>query len=241
MTENSENKKRVYGFTTWAYTWYFDAESERMPEFYNGKGAEYKEYHDKLMSWKEEDGAEKLRLYHSDYLFRMFSKTENNIKFTIGQVERCPTTYRLHFQGVLVFRKQVSKKFFKDSIPMPTVHFEPCHHDLPTNIKYCSKSQTKVADFNCYGIPPPGQGSRSDLVAVYEMALQQATAKEMLKELGHTGMRHVHLFQKTVAVLQDDDDEDKKILRRRAERSKALKESLYDEGFKVGGAYEEDD
>lgn len=241
----TEKKKPIYNFTSWAYTWYFDAQSEAVANFYNGPGSSYKKFHEKLVSWTDESGHEALRYAHGDYTFRMFSDPENLIKFTIGQVERCPTTYRLHFQGLIVFKKQVSKKFFKEHIPMPTVHFEPCHHDIKANINYTTKEKSRVCDFNSYGVPPPGQGARTDLVAVYEIALQEATAKEMLRELGAVGMRHINLYQKTVRVLQGDDHDDDQILARRIARktkgSKAFAKSLVEQGFKVGGAYDSDD
>lgn len=224
--------KKQYTFRTWSYTWYFQPSGDLFHKFLNF-------YKDQAIHLKDlwlklsDDHTNRLNL--SNFLEAVYSAPKSDIGFIISQVEECPSTSRLHLQGYVVFKNSVCRKYVLNTLNMPTIHVEPSHHDAATNIKYCGKCPTRVVEAVSFGVPPQGRGYRTDLVAVYEMATQLATTKEMLYTLGAAGMRHINLYQKTVQVLLEDDPQDQRILNLRATSSKALRDSLA--RFSVHGAH----
>lgn len=233
------SERKQYTFTTWSFTWFFDPSPsafENFTKLLTELGPRHVACHKELI---EQSDATYSRLAVSDYLELSFGVEKSPIKFICAQAERCPISQNIHMQGVVVFKKSECRKACIRALRMPQVHVEPSHHDLKTNVDYCSKERSRLCRAVCFGIPPMGRGSRTDLIAVYEMALQQATAKEMLHELGAAGMRHLVLYQKTVKVLQDDDIEDQRILNRRVAGSAALATALA--RFRPEGGPSDDD
>lgn len=146
-------------------------------------------------------------------------------KFTswVFQVEECPGTARLHIQGYCSFKDAITRTAVSKILFMSGVHLEPAHSDAQTNFKYCTKKDSRVFGpwaFGDFG----GPGHRSDLDALYAMAEQHATGREMLQQLGAKGMRHLYLYQKTTRVLLEDDDADARIMAARDARRQTVAE-----------------
>lgn len=139
----------------------------------------------------------------------------------VFQIEECPGTSRLHIQGYASFKDAITRTAVTKLVNMPGVHLEPAHSDAQTNFKYCTKKDSRVFGPWAYG-DFGGPGHRSDLDALYAMAEQHATGREMLQQLGAKGMRHLYLYQKTTRVLLEDDDADARILAARESRQKAV-------------------
>lgn len=86
------------------------------------------------------------------YLFVSFSKTEpinerifeNNIfKYVIYQLERCPTTGRLHWQGFMDLYKPIKFTYLKRLLDDNTIHFEVCRDPRAVEV-YSRKHPTRV-------------------------------------------------------------------------------------------------
>lgn len=79
--------------------------------------------------------------------------------YTVGQVERCPDTGKLHWQLYCYTRTKLSVKAFKKWYP--TVHFEIARN--PEALRnYGQKEETRVAGPFTWG-EAPEQGKRTDL------------------------------------------------------------------------------
>lgn len=132
--------------------------------------------------------------------------------FSVYQLEKCPVTGRLHFQGYTHFHFSLSFNKFLQMVSLPTIHCEPCKGDFKANMKYCTKEDTRVSGPWYIGNPPRGQGHRTDLDALLECAEQHLTLKECIGMLRENAMKHAFLYQKTVKVLLDIDKVDQDIL-----------------------------
>lgn len=92
--------------------------------------------------------------------------SNENVKYVVYQIERAPTTGRLHVQGLICFKKSVrltgAKAVIKDN-----PHVEKCHSTKDA-ITYCKKAETRVAGPWEHGEPPTNQGKRNDLESIYK-------------------------------------------------------------------------
>jgi len=92
------------------------------------------------------------------------------------QLERCPRTGRLHYQGCLRYDRPMSLEAVKADIGVPHAHLEGARNwqDL---LEYCRKAESRV-DGPWEAGDPGKQGKRSDI----------ADAVAALKEGGYTGV-----------------------------------------------------
>ncbi len=89
---------------------------------------------------------------------------EFDAKYCIWQVEKAPHTNMKHLQGYCVFTNAVRLSHLKRL--SREAHWERCHGDHQSNIKYCSKVSSRYYPERepfTYGTPPE-QGKRNDLV-----------------------------------------------------------------------------
>lgn len=125
-------------------------------------------------------------------LFEDFDRLRNltsppeNIKFLVGQLERCPESGRLHFQGFATTTKSIRLTGFQKLIH-PTVKFHCGKTDgtAEQNITYCTKEESRVpaveGGFSLrLGEPPKGQGSRSDIHRLLTAVRAGATDAQLL-------------------------------------------------------------
>jgi len=91
-------------------------------------------------------------------------------RYVIYQLERCPETNRLHYQGYIEFVKQQNKRFvtLQEQLEgLETAHFERRRGTREQAIAYCSKADTKVDGPYIYGeVAAGGQGARTDLMEI---------------------------------------------------------------------------
>ena len=71
-----------------------------------------------------------------------------------------------HLQGYLMCDRRVRLTQLQAIPCLEGAHFEVARGSLADNVAYCSKVDTAVGGPYEYGVPPAGQGSRSDLLAV---------------------------------------------------------------------------
>lgn len=91
----------------------------------------------------------------------------NGLLYFVFQLESCPLTGRLHFQGAFRFNRPVSMSQVKSHIGIQYAHCEPAH-DWRALIDYCKKEATRV-EGPWEGGESGSQGKRSDLGAVVEV------------------------------------------------------------------------
>lgn len=95
--------------------------------------------------------------------------TKPRVSGAVWQLEECPTTGQLHFQGYIEYDRNVRLAQAKReaSIFFDGAHMEPARGTRTENVDYCSKDDTRVAGPWYYPsqdfFDGPGQGRRSDL------------------------------------------------------------------------------
>lgn len=108
-------------------------------------------------------------------------RTRLNPSFLILGRETCPTSGRKHFQGYFEMQKRTLGKTIMQRFEMTfpragagthSIHFEVARGTAQENIEYCSKEDKTPFQF---GEPKVGQGTRSDLAALFQAVKEGAT------------------------------------------------------------------
>lgn len=112
----------------------------------------------------------------------------NSLKYVIYQLERCPTTQRLHWQGYIKFSKPVSLQFIKQHFPiLEGAHLERRLGSDAEARDYCAKENTRELGPWEHGSWQGQQGQRSDLAtyaeAVRRLAQEGLTWKAACRQL----------------------------------------------------------
>lgn len=117
------------------------------------------------------------------------------IVYGIGQLERAPTTGRLHLQAYVELASKRTLSVLSDWLP--GAHFEIARGTAAANIEYCSKSDTRVDGPWEYGDRSAvrKQGKRSDLLALRDGVMSGLTDRELLQhaDLSPVFLRYHHL------------------------------------------------
>lgn len=107
-------------------------------------------------------------------------------KYIHFQLERCPDTKRLHFQGFIVLRSSsripaVVKLLA--GVDLRGSHIENIKGSLRDNIAYCSKDETRLGGPWMAGDRPKGSGFRSDLAnAIQTFNASQMSIRTLAKD-----------------------------------------------------------
>lgn len=122
----------------------------------------------------------------------------NNLKYVVYQLEKCPTTQRLHWQGYIKFSKPVSRQFIQVNFPiLATAHLEARRGTDAEARDYCTKARTRQLGPWEVGSFEGRQGQRSDL-ATYAEAVRRlagegvtwkAACRQLAEEFPGTHMR----------------------------------------------------
>lgn len=102
------------------------------------------------------------------------------IKGYMFQLERCPETSRLHYQGFFILQKRVRVGTVKTAIPRH--HFEVMKGKVIQNKIYCGKDDTKVAGPWKWGDLPENAGKREDLEGLKEAIRSGASKRALLED-----------------------------------------------------------
>ncbi len=123
------------------------------------------------------------------------SLMDAGVSYAVWQLERVTTTHiqmYVHY-GAPVRMTSVKRLF-------PTAHIEQRQGTVLEAITYCRKEESRVAGPYTYGVPPPGQGSRTDLdqltLAIREGKSRQEIAEDMPKMVirYHTGIKELQAW-----------------------------------------------
>lgn len=98
---------------------------------------------------------------------------EDKMAYAIMQVEECPTTAKLHFQGYVEFKNRVAFKRAKRLLQSDTVRITIAKGSSDHNRTYCTKEETRVDGPWEFGetLNLPGQGARTDIEEFLDVAL----------------------------------------------------------------------
>lgn len=111
------------------------------------------------------------------------------VTFSQWQLERCPTTGSLHYQGYVVFTRAYSERRVRDLFPRS--HVERCKGTHEENLVYTSKEDTRVEGPYIYGDDTGiGQGTRSDMVRAVADIHSCRTIREFISKHAITYVRY---------------------------------------------------
>lgn len=93
------------------------------------------------------------------WIFTLNNPTENDIQmlqnipahFKAYQLEKAPTTGTLHYQGVLIFKEQVTRTKLRRLL---RTSWEHTCNNTHAAIAYCTKKSTRIAGPFITGTPP---------------------------------------------------------------------------------------
>lgn len=86
-------------------------------------------------------------------------------KYCVYQLEMCPDTSRLHYQGYVEFSGKKRYNWIQNNCEgMAGAHFEVRRGTMEEARNYAMKHETRLDGPWEWGAPKPGQGSRTDLI-----------------------------------------------------------------------------
>lgn len=107
--------------------------------------------------------------------------TITNVRYSIWQLEECPTTGKIHAQIYLQLFNRVRITTVQKLIGDATAHVEAAKGDPDANIAYCSKIDTRHSEPTITG-EPMRPGKRTDLIEACETIKQGATFLEIAEK-----------------------------------------------------------
>lgn len=130
------------------------------------------------------------------------------ITYCVYQKEQCPTSKKLHWQGYVELKNQLTIKQLQKIFNDKKMHCEPRKGSQSQAIDYCKKSVTRIGEPIEIG-SPKYQGQRSDLDSIYDCIENGDTSREILHEFRGTAMKHINHITRCQQVfwMQDKTDE----------------------------------
>lgn len=143
-----------------------------------------------LFFWgNDEVTAEEHAVYEAQRLGDIFS--DGLFKFVIINVEECPDTHRVHWQGYLELTRPVRFAAIKRLVPLlDTAHFEPRRGTREQAIEYSSKTESQLAGPFKHGDEHTTQGHRSDLDELAAAALAGQSVSDIAKSFPTAFIRY---------------------------------------------------
>jgi len=142
--------------------------------------------------------------------FQMPDKHEH-FRYGVMQIEECPETGRLHYQGYLEFTTPKTMAQVKSMCTDDSMHLEGRRGTAKQAREYCMKQDSRLAGTEPkeFGEVPVGgqQGKRSDLADMYAKIKGGAKLQEIADEFPASYMRYWrsvgHIKQLPVAEIQE--------------------------------------
>lgn len=107
--------------------------------------------------------------------------TFDAMRYYCFQKEICPTTQRVHLQGLLYLENPITLSALKKQLCSSTIHLEPMKGTFDQARDYCMKSETAVPDSFVERGERPAPGKRSDLALAAERILRGDSVLEVIR------------------------------------------------------------
>ncbi len=147
---------------------------------------------DRLRTWcwtiyEQEENKEEFkteRLLKDEECTRWTSESRpESIKYSVYQIEQCPTTFRRHLQGYTEFSKSMRRNAVKRIFDNNTMHLEIRRDSREKARNYCKKEDTREDGPFEIGIwESTGQGRRTDLHEAAQRLLDGTSIEEVAEE-----------------------------------------------------------
>lgn len=113
---------------------------------------------------------------------------DDSVEGAMWQLERCPETGRLHYQGFFVYKN--ARTFNSVREKWAPHHIEKMMGRVSQNIIYCGKEDSRVLGPWRHGNLPENQGKRKELDAFKEAVKDGASMDELLEEHSSVIAKH---------------------------------------------------
>ncbi len=124
--------------------------------------------------------------------------------WSVGQLERCPTTLRLHIQGAVYFQNPLTIPGVKRKIGIRRVHLDPMRGTCEQAMTYCTKLETRVTGASSWTHTKgeiPVQGRRTDIIALVEYS-KTHTERECWEEYPSLMIRSYKAMARFQAIMR---------------------------------------
>lgn len=122
------------------------------------------------------------------------------ITYAVWQLERAETTGTVHFQMYVELKSPQRFTYLKKVFKCETLHCEPRKGTASQARAYCMKVDTRIKDPCEYGVLSKGQGSRSDLETVVNLAKEGKNILDVYEEVGAQAFRFEKYFNSAKAT-----------------------------------------
>ena len=147
---------------------------------------------------------------HDPEPLNLIDKT--NIQFIIAQIEKCPSTNRIHLQGYCecLSKKSMRLKTIRKQFNDQSIHVDIRRGNQEQAISYCSKLESRVAGPFEWGTKKGKSGKRSDLDAVKEDIDNGHSMLQIAEDHFSAYCKFSHAFEKYRAMKASIRDLDSK-------------------------------
>lgn len=128
---------------------------------------------------------------------KLWNELPKGVKYVTHQLEKCPTSGRLHVQGYLQLEKPQQVTFLQK---LRKCSWMIAKGSLASNQKYTQKGPTSVSDPVVLGTPSK-QGQRTDLVAFRALVKEGKNRRHLWDEFPSLMARHRHLYSDLSALV----------------------------------------
>lgn len=119
--------------------------------------------------------------------------TWEHCTFVVYQLEMCPDTGRLHYQGYLELSQQVRLTHLQSFEGLEGAHWEPRRGTQEQAILYCEKQESRLDGPWRHG-SPKHQGERTDLLAIQKRIKEGASSLEIADDYFGQWIRYNKAF-----------------------------------------------
>lgn len=125
------------------------------------------------------------------------------IKYMVYQLEKCPSTSRLHYQGYCEFFKGLTRDQIKKIFNYKGLNIRNRRGSQEQAIVYCKKEKSRVGEQFEYG-QKREQGHRTDLDEFARLA-PTTSIRTLVEQFGGNALRHIGVIRKYQELIYGDD------------------------------------
>lgn len=119
-----------------------------------------------------------------------FSKVDK-VRYVVWQLERCPDTQKLHYQGYCELSSPMRISAFKNKLELREIHLEPRRGNREQARDYCRKEDSRVAGpWELGEWQSGGQGKRTDIAALVTLCQVDANPLSVARAMPDVALRY---------------------------------------------------
>ena len=127
----------------------------------------------------------------------------DKLSYCVFQIEKCPTSGRLHAQGYLHLKSPRRMSSIKHILQDKSAHVKKADGSDTQNQTYCTKPASRIAEGWEHGTPmAKGQGNRSDLQMVSTAVRSGSSTPEIARTYPDIYIKYASGIDKCIAALQ---------------------------------------